>query len=120
MSRNSCRARDPDRGRAAATARETRFGDRCRAEGLVEAERRKREDRGASGQRLGNPAHERKALRARDEERTRAAVAVNRALDVPQELGGVLHLVDDGWSWESFEERAGREPGLFRPRRVIE
>ena len=74
-----------------------RFGERERFEG---------DDRGAAGQRVGNRLHEAERLRPGEQEGAAApAFAVHRRLQMPEEPGRVLHLVDD------HRRRMAREKG---------
>ena len=88
---------------------------------LGERERLERDDGGAARQRVRDRLHQAERLRPGQQEGAVApALAIDRRLQMAEEPGRVLHLVDDHGRRVAREKRAGIALGLFRLARQIE
>ena len=88
---------------------------------LGERQRLELEDRGAARQRVGDRFHQAERLRAGEEEGAVApALAIDRRLQVPEQAGRILHLVQDDGRRVPREKGVRVALGLLRLARQVE
>ena len=87
------------------------------AEQLGKRKRQQVQKCGSPGQRLRNPVHEQQILRAGQDEPAGARVGIDHPLQVRQQVGLALHLVED----DRLAREAGQKPARIRrgPRTLV-